>query len=135
MPATKPLAMLALAIATPLAATACTQGKPAEKPPASPAARAIGEPLSCLSLSRFSNTHVRDDWTIDFIGSAGNKVWRVTLPRRCTGLRSADTFTYATSLTQLCQQDVIYPLTRVGNSLQRSGACGLAPFVPVELER
>ena len=135
MPAIKPLALMAFALATPLAIAGCTQASPAEKPPTAPAAQAIGEPLSCLPLSRFTNTHVRDDWTIDFIGSAGSKVWRVTLPRRCNGLRSADSFTYATSLTQLCQQDVIYPLNRVGNSLQRSGACGLAPFVPVELER
>lgn len=116
-----------------LVTAACTQGETRETPAPSPAAEAIGEPRDCLPLTQFSNTRIRDDNTIDFIGGAGSKVWRVTLPNRCSGLKSADTFTYETSLSQLCRQDIIYPLNRYGNDFQRGPGCGLAPFVPVNL--
>lgn len=116
-----------------LVTAACTQGETRETPAPSPAAEAIGEQRDCLPLTQFSNTRIRDDNTIDFIGGAGNKVWRVTLPNRCSGLKSADTFTYETSLSQLCRQDIIYPLNRYGNDFQRGPGCGLAPFVPVKL--
>lgn len=120
-------------LAAPLALAACTQGQPGEAPPVKPAAEAIGEARDCLPLMQFSNTEIRDDWTIDFIGGAGSKVWRVTLPNRCSGLKSADTFTYATSLTQLCRNDIIYPLQQYGGSFQRGAGCGMGEFVPVKL--
>ncbi|WP_395328771.1 hypothetical protein WBP06_13740 [Novosphingobium sp. BL-8H] len=123
---------IALAIA-PLALTACSDQEAKPPPPVSPAAEAIGPAQDCLPLSQFSNTRIRDDWTIDFMSGTGNRVWRVTLPNRCSGLRSADSFTYGTSLSQLCRQDIIYPLMRVGSGFQRGGGCGLAPFVPVKL--
>ena len=116
-----------------LLTAACTQGESRETPAPSPAAEAIGEPRDCLPLTQFSNTRIRDDNTIDFIGGAGNRVWRVTLPNRCSGLKSADSLTYETSLSQLCRQDIIYPLNRYGNDFQRGPGCGLAPFVPVKL--
>ncbi|AXB75693.1 hypothetical protein [Novosphingobium sp. P6W] len=125
-----PAALLLLALVA-----ACTQGEMGETPAPSPVAEAIGEPRDCLPLTQFSNTRIRDDHTIDFIGGAGNKVWRVTLPNRCNGLKSADTFTYETSLSQLCRQDIIYPLQQLGGSFQRGPGCGLAPFVPVKLAR
>lgn len=116
-----------------LAVTACSQEGPGEAPPVSPAAEVIGKAQDCLSLTRFNQTRIRDDYTIDFIGGAGRQVWRVTLPNRCSGLRSAGTFTYETSLTQLCRQDIIYPLQQIGGSWQRMGGCGMGPFVPVKL--
>lgn len=122
-------------LAAPLALAACTQGQPGETPAAKPAAEVIGEATDCLSLTQFSNTEIRNDWTIDFISGAGNKVWRVTLPNRCSGLKSADTFTYETSLTQLCRHDIIYPLHQYGGGLQRGAGCGMGPFVPVKLVR
>lgn len=118
-----------------LALTACSQEAPREMPAPAPAAEAIGEARDCLPLTQFSNTRIRDDRTIDFIGGAGNKVWRVTLPQRCNGLKSADTFTYETSLSQLCRQDIIYPLHQYGNGYQRGPGCGMGPFVPVKLAR
>ncbi|TCM18941.1 hypothetical protein EDF56_104476 [Novosphingobium sp. PhB165] len=118
----------------PLTLMACTKQEPQTPPPVSPAAEVVGPAQDCLPLSQFSNTNIRDDWTIDFIG-AGNRVWRVTLPNRCPGLRSAGTFTYSTSLSQLCRQDIIFPLNRVGSGFQRGAGCGLAPFTPVRLIR
>ncbi|KHK90221.1 hypothetical protein [Novosphingobium malaysiense] len=119
----------------PLGLAACTQGEPAQTPPVSPAAVAIGPARDCLPLTQYSTTRIRDDQTIDFIGGAGTKVWRVTLPHRCNGLKSADTFTFETSLTQLCKQDIIYPLRQYGNDYQRGAGCGMGEFVPVKLER
>lgn len=115
---------------------ACTGNQPAAPlPPASPAAEAIGPAQDCLSLTQFSSSRIRDDRTIDFIGGVGSKVWRVTLPNRCSGLKAANTFTYATSLSQLCKQDIVYPLQQYGGSYQRGPGCGLAPFVPVKLQQ
>ena len=106
-----------------------------ERPETEPAATAIGEPQSCLRLTDFSETRIRDDWTIDFIRGAGGKVWRNTLPHRCPGLRSDDAFSYKTSLSELCSTDIIRVLNRTGGDLQQGAACGLGKFVPVELEK
>ncbi|HKT86526.1 MAG TPA: hypothetical protein VJQ77_10625 [Novosphingobium sp.] len=125
-------AALSISLA-PLALVACTQGEARQTPPVQPAAEAIGPELDCLQVTQFSNTRIRDDRTIDFFGGAGSKVWRVTLPNSCPGLKSADSFTYETSLTQLCRQDIIYPLHRYGSSLQRGAGCGMGSFVPVKL--
>jgi len=116
----------------PLALSACSYDRPADTPAVSPAATAIGPAQSCLSLAQISSTRIRDDYTIDFMG-AGDKVWRSTLPNRCSGLKSADAFSYETSLTQLCGTDIIRVLERMGGTPQPGAACGLGPFVPVKL--
>ena len=126
---------LAILCAAPMALAACTQGEPANAPPVTPAAVAVGPAQDCLPITQYSTTRIRDDRTIDFIGGVGNKVWRVTLPNRCSGLKSADTFTFETSLSRLCKQDIIYPLHQYGNNLQRGAGCGMGEFVPVKLER
>jgi hypothetical protein len=114
---------------------ACMQGEARDAPPVSPAVEVIGEARDCLPLTQYSTTRIRDDWTIDFIGGAGNDVWRVTLPNRCNGLKAADSFTFETSLTSLCRTDIIYPLRQYGGGLERGGGCGMGPFVPVRLAR
>jgi len=124
---------LALAL-TPLALAGCTDGEPVKMPAVTPAAEVVGEARDCLNITQFSSSKIRNDWTIDFYGS-GQKVWRVTLPNRCSGLRSADSFTYETSLTQLCKHDIIYPLMQLGGTLQRGAGCGMGPFVPVTLAK
>ncbi|KQM14767.1 hypothetical protein [Novosphingobium sp. Leaf2] len=120
---------------TPLALAACTPDNPANTPPPAPAATQIGAAVDCLSVTRFNNTRIRDDRTIDFFGGAGNQIWRVTMPNGCPGLKSAGTFSYETSLTQLCKQDIIYPLQQLGGSYQRMGGCGMGAFVPVKLAK
>lgn len=117
-----------------LALAGCTQERPAERPAVAPAASVVGEPVSCIPIMSIQSTRIRDDWTIDFMGS-GNKVWRNTLTSRCPGLKSEDAFTYKTSLTQLCNTDIVYVLQRLGNDLQRGAGCGLGDFVPVELAK
>ncbi|WP_067732452.1 hypothetical protein [Novosphingobium naphthalenivorans] len=127
-------AALPMLVLAPLALAACTQGEPRKMPPPSPAAEAVGPALNCLSVTQLSSSKIRDDQTIDFFG-AGGRVWRVTLPNRCSGLKAADSFTYETSLSQLCRTDIIYPLNRYGGQLQRGPGCGMGPFVPVKLSR
>lgn len=125
----------ALLIAATAALAACSSQGPGEALPVAPAAEASGPAVNCLGLTRFNTTRIRDDRTIDFVGGAGSQVWRVTLPNRCSGLKSAGTFTYETSLSQLCSQDIIYPLQQIGGSWQRMGGCGMGQFVPVRLAK
>lgn len=126
----KPFALIAIA---PLALAACTQEDPSKRPAVAPAAKIVGEAESCVPVNLLRESRIRDDWTIDFTRS-GNRAWRVTLPNRCSGLKSADAFTYATSLSQLCSTDIIHVLERWGSDLRRGAGCGMGKFVPVELE-
>ena len=126
--------LIALSFAL-FALSACNENAPETARPVAPAAKIVGPAENCIPIRGFTSSPVRDEQTIDFIRS-GNRAWRVTLPSRCPGLRrNGDGFSFATSLTQLCSQDIIYVLNRAGGDLQRGAACGLAPFVPVELEK
>lgn len=118
----------------PAALAACTQEKPQERPVVAPAAKIVGEPVSCIPLQFVNETRIRDDWTIDFVG-AGGKAWRNTLTSRCPTLKSEDAITYETSLSQLCSTDIVYVLRHVGGGLDRGPACSLGKFVPVKLEK
>jgi len=113
--------------------SACTQERPADRPAVSPAATVVGETQSCINTAQITQTRVRDDWTIDFYG-AGNRVWRNSLPNRCTGLRGEDAFSYKTSLSQLCSTDIIHVLRNYAGQLEPGPGCGLGQFVPVRLE-
>ncbi len=119
---------------TPLALAACSQERPSDRPAVSPAAEIVGEAQSCIPITQIRSTRIRDDWTIDFEGP-GDRVWRNTLPNRCPGLKSEDKFTYETSLSQLCNTDIIYVLHDYGGRLDRGAGCGLGTFVPVKLEK
>jgi hypothetical protein len=98
-----------------------------------PPAHVTGEPVSCVRLSAFNDTKVRDDHTIDFMRN-GRSGWRNTLPQSCPGLRSQNAFTYKVSTGELCSVDIIYVLETAGG-LRRGAGCGLGQFVPIELER
>jgi hypothetical protein len=118
-----------------LALTGCQQStESAPKPSKAPAARVVGEGISCIPIVQIRSSRVHDDRTIDF-DLGGGKVYRNTLPHSCPGLGFEEAFTYETSLSQLCSTDIIYVLQRLGGSLQRGAGCGLGQFVPVELEK
>ena len=114
-----------------LALAGCS-GEP-KRPPVAPAASVVGEPQSCISLGQLRETRIRDDWTIDFISETG-RVWRNSLPSRCPSLKVSNSFSYETSLSQLCNTDIVYVLQQ-GAGLHRGPACGLGEFVPVRLEK
>jgi len=132
----RPLMAIA-ALAAALAAGGCTysaQDRGYSGSDAPMAARVTGPTVSCIPLSQFSNTRVRDSRTIDFL-TTSRRGWRTTLPASCPNLTSNDAFSYATSLSQLCSTDIIRPLVSTGGTLQPLGACGLGEFTPIELAR
>lgn len=123
---------IAIALALPAILAACapverdedfvTQGPPA---------KVVGETESCISITRIRNSRVHDDRTIDF-EMTGGKVYRNTLPGRCPRLGFEEAFTYSTSLSRLCNTEIIYVLESVGGELRRGAGCGLGDFVPIE---
>jgi predicted small lipoprotein YifL len=122
-----------LAVAT-LSLTACGEKQAVERPAVSPAARVVGEPQNCIQRTAFNDTRIRDDWTIDFMRNSTSG-WRNTLPNRCSGLRSANAFTFRTSINQICSVDIINVLQMMGSRPTRGAGCGLGRFVPIEIDR
>jgi hypothetical protein len=96
-----------------------------------PDATPTGTPQTCIPLQAIRETRVRSDSVIDFLRDRRHG-WRVTLPARCPGLGFERRFGYATSLSQLCANDIITVLTTGGGPLQ-GASCGLAPFQPMTL--
>lgn len=126
--------IVAAGMAAGLSLAACTQERPQDRPAVSPAAQVVGEARSCVPLSQIRSTQVRDDWTIDFMGP-GDTVWRNTLTQRCPSLGFEKAITYETSLSQLCNTDIVYVLRNTSGVPERGAACSLGEFVPVRLER
>ena len=98
-----------------------------------PAATPTGDAVNCLSLTNIRETRVRSDSVIDFY-TTGGKVYRNTLPNSCPSLGFEERFAYATSLSQLCNVDIITVL-QSGGGLQRGASCGLGKFQPVQLAK
>ncbi len=88
----------------------------------------------CISLMRIARTHVLDDSNILFY-MRGKKVYINRLPRRCPGLRRADSFMYKSTLSQLCSLDIITTLDNIGFGFSRGASCGLGKFYPIDIER
>ncbi len=99
-----------------------------------PAVHVTGPAVSCIPISHFSETRVRDARTIDFL-TTSRRGWRNVLPDSCPNLMTQQAFSYATSLSQLCSTDVIHPLVSSGGQLETTTACGLGQFTPIELKR
>jgi hypothetical protein len=131
----KTASLILFGLAASTLAGCAPQNRTSDKGPVSPAVRVTGPAQSCVPLLSVRSTSVRDNRTIDF-KTSGRRGFRNTLPNDCPGLRSGNNgFTYATSLSQLCSSDIIYPLENYGGTLQRGAGCGLGQFVPVEFER
>jgi hypothetical protein len=105
-------------------------GAKERKPP--PEVRAVGEAKDCVNLRSIQSTNIVDDRTIDF-KIAGGKTLRNVLPYNCPSLKFSDSFSYKTSLNQLCSVDVIRVLNNFGGGLNEGPACGLGKFQPVEV--
>lgn len=129
-----PVTSLLLAIATLTGCAAQNSDQPSRNARGKdvPAVRIVGEPVSCIPLQSIRESRVRDDWTIDF-RTDGNRWYRNTLPNRCNGLGFEQAFSYATSLTQLCNVDIITVISTAGGGPINRGSCGLGEFTPVEL--
>ena len=99
---------------------------------AGPAVTTLGEAENCINRTRIRSSRVRSDQVIDFEMNGG-KVFRNVLTNRCPRLGFEESFSYSTSIDQLCNTDIIYVLDQTGGGLPRRGAgCGLGKFVPVE---
>lgn len=85
---------------------------------------------TCVLLRNIDRTDVIDDYNILFY-MRGSDIYHVRLPNRCAGLRIADSFMYSTSLSVLCELDVIRPLRHFGGRFTPTGACGLGRFRPI----
>lgn len=99
-----------------------------------PVATPNGPAVTCIPMVQIRETRVRDDWTIDFRMS-GNQWYRNTLPNRCNALSFERSFTYSTSLPQLCNVDIITVLANGGGQRGPLGSCGLGQFQPVTLAK
>ena len=71
-----------------------------------PPARPIGAARNCIPINSIRESRVLDDWTIDF-NTGGRQWYRVTLPQRCNSLGLYRAFKYETSLSELCNTDII----------------------------
>lgn len=97
-----------------------------------PEAIPTGPTRNCVPLNQLHESLVRSDRVIDF-STGARRYYRVTLPQACPGLGSERRFTYATSIGQLCAQDIITVLYETGPA--RGASCGLAPFQPVTIAK
>lgn len=84
----------------------------------------------CISLSRISRTEVVDDYNILFY-MRGDKIYQNRLPHRCPGLKRERRFMYRTSLSQLCDLDIITVLYSAGPGFSPGPSCGLGRFYPI----
>ena len=101
----------------------------ATTPPLEPA-KAIGPAINCVQLQNIRETRVRDNQTIDFI-MRGGQIFRNTLPNSCPQLGFERAFSYQTSITQLCNVDIITVIIQ-GAGPRRGASCGLGKFTPIE---
>ena len=128
----RPLLPTAFLAAVTLAALATAPGTARDRRAAVPVATPAGKPQTCVPIQSLRESLVRSDSVIDFRVS-GNRYYRVVLPQGCPGLGFERRFSYATSLSQLCANDIITVLYQAGPT--RGASCGLAPFQPVTIAR
>lgn len=95
-----------------------------------PPATVIGPDVMCVQMPTIRQTLVRDDKTIDFVMRDG-RWFRNTLPNRCPQLGFERAFSYQTSITQLCNVDIITVIVQGAGSRQ-GASCGLGKFTPIE---
>jgi hypothetical protein len=88
---------------------------------------ATGEVKNCISITRIDRSDVLDDQTIIF-EMKGKDYYVNRLPYRCPQLGFEERYSYATSLTQLCNTDIITVITSTG----RGASCGLGMFEKIE---
>jgi hypothetical protein len=123
---------LILGLATLAVATAAGAFGPAERRAKELAAyQPAGEPVNCISINQIRSTKILANDVIDF-KMAGGKVYRNKLPSSCPGLTFEDRFSYRTSLSRLCNVDIIRVLHNNGGHLEEGAGCGLGKFQPVE---
>jgi len=92
-----------------------------------------GMPQRCVHMRRIDHTRIIDDSNILFY-MHGPAIFHNQLPHRCAGLKIAGTFMYRTSLTSLCNVDLITVLRQFGGGFSPGPSCGLGMFKPITAE-
>lgn len=90
----------------------------------------IGATEKCISLTRLRRTDIVDDRNVLFY-MRGGEIYLNQLPNRCSGLRSADRFSYRPTVNRLCNIDTITPLQDAGPGglgLRGGVSCPLGNF-------
>lgn len=87
----------------------------------------------CIPASQIRRTEILDDRTIIFY-MRQQKIFVNQLPRRCSGLRIAGTFSYRTIAARLCDIDTIRVIRSTGGGASSGPSCGLGMFRPVTEE-
>lgn len=93
----------------------------------------IGAPRDCVNIQDIRESRVLSDNVIDFHLNNGT-VLRNTLPHGCPQLGVERAFSYQTSLSRLCNVDII-TVYRQGSGPNNGASCGLGVFQPVKLEK
>ena len=91
----------------------------------SKAEKYLGKRDTCIDIIKIQETRILDDQTILFELSS-NEVYISRLPNQCYGLKMADAFSYSTSLSRLCKQDIIRVLEE---DTTATSSCGLGEFI------
>lgn len=89
------------------------------------------DPIRCLALNNIRQITILDDQHIVFDTSDGGHYLN-TLPYPCSSLHRSRAIMYRTSLSRLCDLDIITVLDDVGPGLRPMGSCGLGIFEPVD---
>jgi hypothetical protein len=139
MSALRTAALLTLTTTAALSLSACAPGAGAKWAANGhaadvPAATPTGKAVSCIPITAIRESRVRDDWTIDF-RTGGDTWYRSSLPYRCSNLGFERAFSYSTSLSQLCNVDIITVFRNGGGPTGPLGSCGLGMFQPVKLAK
>ena len=74
---------------------------------ASAYAAEVGDVQMCVPLRQIDDSRVIDDKTILLRMVVGAQYLRIDLAHECFGLKMADSFMSATSISQLCKQDIL----------------------------
>ena len=93
---------------------------------------ASGPARSCVNLQQIRESRVRSNDVVDFVLVNGSTL-RNRLPYSCPQLGFERSFTYATSLSQLCSTDIITVIVQ-GGGPSRGASCGLGQFTPISDE-
>lgn len=94
---------------------------------------ASGTPERCVNLRRIDKMDVVDNRTILFYMN-GKEIFLNDLPYPCTSLSRHKTVMYRTSLSELCNVDVITVLNTIGSGFLPGASCGLGHFHPITKE-
>ena len=88
----------------------------------------------CLSLIRIDDSKILDSRHMLFT-TTDKRMYLNTLPKKCGNMGPGDTYTFRTSINQLCQGDVITMLHPGGRDFIPGASCVLSMFEPMTQEQ